>query len=41
MKLNFNKLSKWKNVDKLKKVALTVIASQLNENEIKSLKELF
>jgi len=41
LKLNFNKLSKWKNVEKLKKVALSVIASQLNENEIKSLKELF
>lgn len=41
MKLNFSKLSKWKNVEKLKKVALSVIASQLNENEIKNLKELF
>lgn len=41
LKLNFNKLSKWKNVEKLKKIALTVIASQLNEDEIKSLKELF
>jgi calcium-dependent protein kinase len=41
LKLNFSKLSKWKNVEKLKKVALSVIASQLDENEIKNLKELF
>ena len=41
LKLNYDKLKNWKNVEKLKKVALTVIASQLSETEIHDLKELF
>ena len=41
LSLNFDKLQKWTNIEKLKKIALTVIASQLQENEIEDLKDLF
>ena len=41
LKLNYDKLKRWKNVDKLKKIALHVIAAQLNEAEIQDLKDLF
>jgi len=39
--LNFDKMKKWKSMEKLKKIALTVIASQLTENDIEHLKDLF
>ena len=41
LKLDFKKLKNWKNTQKLKKIALTIIASQLNECEIEELKDLF
>jgi len=34
-------MKKWKSMEKLKKIALTVIASQLTENDIEHLKDLF
>ena len=39
--MNFDKMKKWKSMEKLKKIALTVIASQLTENDIEHLKDLF
>lgn len=41
LKLNWNALKNFNNYDKLKKVALTYIASQLSENEITELGKLF
>lgn len=41
LKLNWGSLKSFNNYDKLKKVALTYIASQLSENEISELGKLF
>ena len=41
LKLNWNTLKSFNNYDKLKKVALTYIASQLSEREITELGKLF
>lgn len=41
LKMNWNSLKSFNNYDKLKKVALTYIASQLSENEITELGKLF
>lgn len=41
LKLNWNTLKSFNNYDKLKKVALTYIASQLSEKEITELGKLF
>ena len=39
--MNFQALKNFQNTHKLKKAALTYIASQLNENEIRELGKLF
>jgi len=41
LRLNWSSLKSFNNYDKLKKVALTYIASQLSENEISELGKLF
>ncbi len=41
LKLNFQALKNFRNAEKMKKVALTYIASQLSEHEILELNKLF
>ena len=41
LKVDFSKMKKWRSFQKLKKIILTAIASQLNENDISHLRELF